>query len=166
MQDLAKLSLLLVDDNRDWRDIVRRLLNSAGVQELHEADDGAAGLQVLGEHRCDIVITDLVMAPMDGLEFARRVRRGGNGINPMVPIIMVTSYPERERVKAARDAGVSEFLIKPITPAHLFARLEDVLERPRPFVETNTYFGPDRRRKSWPDYKGPFRRKSDKVWAV
>lgn len=167
MLDLAKLSILLVDDNRDMRALLRRLLMSEGVQQIHEAFDGATGLEVLRDNHCDIVLTDLVMAPMDGLEFARRVRKSRNTINPLVPIIMITSYPEKQRVEAARDAGVTEFLVKPITPSHLFARLSEILEHPRSFVRTEVYFGPDRRRKSSPTYRGPFRRAADgtsKVW--
>ena len=166
MADLSKLSFLLVDDNRDIRAIMHRLLVSEGVHQMHEATDGEAGLKALQKHHIDIVISDLVMTPMNGLEFTRRVRSLDNEAKSMVPIIMVTSYPEREHVKRAREVGVTEFLVKPITPAHLFGRLADVLERPRAFVRTPTYFGPDRRRKTIENYKGPRRRASDRVIAI
>ena len=86
------------------------------------------------------------MKPMDGLEFTRRVRNDEHSPNPFVPIIMITGHTEKHRVEAARDAGVTEFLAKPITAHNLFARIAEIVERPRAFVRCDNYFGPDRRR--------------------
>jgi len=63
-----------------------------------------------------------------------------------VPIIMVTAYREKEHVFKARDAGVTEYVIKPVSPKSLFSRIEAVIERPRRFVKVGKFFGPDRRR--------------------
>jgi two-component system, chemotaxis family, chemotaxis protein CheY len=78
-----------------------------------------------------------------------------------VPIIMVSGHTEKHRVEAARDAGVTEFLIKPITGHSLFSRIAEILERPRPFVRCDNYFGPDRRRHPLENYAGPWRRAED-----
>ena len=67
---------------------------------------------------------------------------------------MVTGHTERARVEAARDAGVTEFLAKPITTQNLLTRLIEVVERPRPFIRCEGYFGPDRRRHKTEDYAG------------
>jgi hypothetical protein len=64
-------------------------------------------------------------------------------------------------VEAARDAGVTEFLAKPITAHTLFSRIAEIVERPRAFVRCDSYFGPDRRRRAIEDYAGPRRRKED-----
>jgi DNA-binding response OmpR family regulator len=61
----------------------------------------------------------------------------------------------------ARDVGVTEFLVKPITTQNLCARLAEIVERPRPFVRAESYFGPDRRRKARDNYAGPWRRHDD-----
>ena len=74
---------------------------------------------------------------------------------------MITGHTERHRVEAARDAGVTEFLAKPITAAHLFSRIAEIVERPRAFVRCESYFGPDRRRRQIDDYAGPWRRAED-----
>ena len=74
---------------------------------------------------------------------------------------MVTGHTERARVEAARDAGVTEFLAKPITTQNLLTRLIEVVERPRPFIRCAGYFGPDRRRHKAEDYAGPWRRRDD-----
>ena len=74
---------------------------------------------------------------------------------------MISGHTERYRVEAARDAGVTEFLAKPITAQNLFARIAEIVERPRAFVRCDAYFGPDRRRHQNADHPGPWRRKDD-----
>jgi DNA-binding response OmpR family regulator len=74
---------------------------------------------------------------------------------------MITGHTEKSRVEAARDAGVTEFLAKPVTAHNLFSRIAEIVERPRPFVRCEGYFGPDRRRRQIEDYTGPWRRKED-----
>src|SRR6185436_8595600 len=71
-----------------------------------------------------------------------------------VPIIMLTGHSEKKRVTAARDAGITEFLAKPISAKGLYERIVNVVASPRPFIKTKTYFGPDRRRMINPNYVG------------
>ena len=80
----------------------------------------------------------------------------------LVPIIMMTGYSHRIRVEASRDAGVTEFLVKPFKAKDLYTRIEQLIEKPRQFVEADEFFGPDRRRRKAGDYKGPRRRGLDK----
>jgi DNA-binding response OmpR family regulator len=80
-----------------------------------------------------------------------------------VPIIMLTGHSEKKRVIAARDAGVTEFLAKPISAKGLYGRILNVVANPRPFIRTKNYFGPDRRRNANPNYSGPERRKGGKA---
>jgi len=107
------------------------------------------------------VLTDMIMKPMDGLELTRLIRNDERSPNPFVPIIMISGHTEKYKVEAARDAGVTEFLAKPITAQNLFARIAEIVERPRAFVRCDNYFGPDRRRHQNDDYPGPWRRKDD-----
>ncbi|HEX4117748.1 MAG TPA: response regulator [Rhizomicrobium sp.] len=158
---LDRIKVLVVEDKQHMRALLRALLNALGVQHIYEAIHGEHGLEVLRNKRCDLILTDMSMEPMDGLEFTRRVRALERKHNPTMPIIMVSGHTERERVEAARDAGVSEFLVKPITLQNLTLRLAEVMERPRRFVNTPTYSGPDRRRKSRENYTGPRRRQED-----
>jgi DNA-binding response OmpR family regulator len=72
---------------------------------------------------------------------------------------MLTAHSDKTRVEAARDAGASEFCAKPVTAAELLRKVGAVIDRPRPFVRTDSYFGPDRRRRDDPAYKGEERRK-------
>jgi CheY-like chemotaxis protein len=157
----AKLKVLIVEDNAPMRSLLRSLLNSVGISDIVEAGTGGLALTLLREKKCDLVLSDLAMKPMDGLEFSRIVRTSENSPNPFVPIIMITGHTERHRVEAARDAGVTEFLAKPITAHSLFSRLAEIVERPRAFVRCESYFGPDRRRKTPESHAGPWRRHDD-----
>ena len=76
---------------------------------------------------------------------------------------MMTGHSEKNRVMEARDAGVTEFVVKPITAKAVFDRIQAVIIRPRSFIKTEDYFGPDRRRTSSASYKGPKRRSTDQI---
>ena len=159
---LETLKVLIVEDNQHMRILLRSLLGSAGMHDVQEAGDGSAALNVLATRRCDLILCDLAMKPMDGLELTREVRRSKKSANPFVPIIMISGYTEKRRVEAARDAGVTEFLAKPITAHSLYSRIAEIMERPRAFIRCNSYFGPDRRRKTVDsNYTGPWRRQDD-----
>ncbi len=155
------LKALIIEDNNHMRMLLRSLINALGIKQVIECADGASGYVALREKSPDFVLTDLAMKPIDGIEFTRMVRTSKDSPNPYVPIVMVTGHTERARVEAARDAGVTEFLAKPITVQNLLLRVAEIVERPRPFVRCNGYFGPDRRRKRDPNFGGPWRRHDD-----
>jgi two-component system chemotaxis response regulator CheY len=159
--EFENLKALIVEDNVHMRVLLRELLNSVGIREIYEAANGAAGITVMRERKCDLILSDMAMAPMDGIEFTKTVRTSEQSPNPFVPILMITGHTEKRRVETARDAGVTEFLAKPVTAKNLYARLAEILERPRPFVRSDGYFGPDRRRKLMENYAGPWRRHED-----
>jgi CheY-like chemotaxis protein len=165
MAALNALQVLLVDDNQHMRAIVAAVLKAAGVKRIREARDGSEALQVLARWQADVVITDFNMAPMDGVEFTRTLRTDPASPNPFLPVIMMTGHSEKSRVEAARDAGVTEFVAKPITARAIFDRLNAVIFRPRPFIQSETYFGPCRRRVNDPDFEGPWRRRDDRLYV-
>jgi two-component system, chemotaxis family, chemotaxis protein CheY len=157
--DFNRLRILIVDDNAHMRRIVRTLLHGFGAREVYEAEDGASGLEAFTHYSPDIVITDWAMPIFDGLELTSMIRKPGANANPFVPIIMLTGHSEKHRVVAAREAGVTEFLAKPISAKALYQRLLAVVAYPRPFIRTKTFFGPDRRRgQGSQGYTGPERR--------
>ena len=144
--DFSRLRFLVIDDNAHMRRILRTLLHGFGSREVYEAEDGAAGLEAFTHYIPDIIITDWAMPIFDGLELAQMIRQPGANANPYVAIIMLTGHSEKKRVTVARDAGVTEFLAKPISAKGLYQRIVNVVANPRPFIKTKTYFGPDRRR--------------------
>ncbi|HEY7459759.1 MAG TPA: response regulator [Xanthobacteraceae bacterium] len=157
--DFHRLRFLVVDDNAHMRRIVRQLLHGFGSREIYEAEDGASGLEGFTGHNPDILITDWAMPIFDGIELTKTIRQPGGNANPFVPIIMLSGHSEKRRVMEARDAGVTEFLAKPIAAKSLYERVLSVVLNPRPFLQTKTYFGPDRRRNVISNYAGPERRK-------
>lgn len=159
--NLERLNFLIVDDNKHMRALVTSILHALGVKNCVDAGDGADAFKELRHFPADIIICDWNMDPLDGLDFTRLVRTGKDSPNPFVPIIMLTGHTEMNRVVEARDAGVNEFLAKPISAKGLYSRVRSIIERPRPFVRAGLYFGPDRRRRPNPSYMGPERRKKD-----
>src|SRR5471030_1524302 len=157
--DFTRLRFLVIDDNTHMRQIVRTILHGFGAREIMEAEDGAAGLEIFTQNRPDIVITDWEMPIFTGIELTQMIRQPGANANPFVPIIMLAAHTEIKRVMAARDAGITEFLAKPISAKALYLRIRSVVAHPRSFIKTKSYFGPDRRRTVNPNYSGPERRK-------
>ena len=142
---LDGLKVLLVDDNEHMRAIVSAILKGIGILDVREAGDGSEGLQALRTWPADLAIVDFRMEPMDGVDFTRLVRNAGDSANPFLPIIMMTGFADRPRVVEARDAGITELIVKPVTARAIIDRLNAVVYRPRPFVRTPDYFGPLRR---------------------
>lgn len=165
--DLSALSVLIVDDNDNMRMILRQVLRALGMRKLIEAADGAQGFDMLRTSPADIVITDWEMAPVNGVNFAQLLRTAGDSPNPFVPIIMLTAHSEMFRVHKARDAGVNEYMTKPISARMLYARLVNAVERSRRFVRTPSFTGPCRRRSGRDGrYQGAERRASQAAVAA
>lgn len=161
MPHLQSLSVLLVDDNPHMCAITTAVLYSFGIRNVLESHDGAKALALLDQHPVDIAIVDFNMAPMDGVAFTRHVRTSSASPNIYLPIIMMTGHSEKARVFEARDAGVTEFLTKPIMAKTMLDRISAVILKPRLFVQTENYTGPCRRRRDAEGYAGPFRRSGD-----
>lgn len=165
MATLNDIHVLVVDDNKQMRFLVRCLLRAGGITKVTEAETGAQAFEIMRARPVDLIIVDWKMAPVDGLAFTYMVRRNHDSPNPYIPILMLTAHTEMSRVAPARDAGVSGFVKKPISARLLFDRIASVLTDTRMFVRTQTFFGPDRRFGQDPHYAGPMRRESDKAEA-
>lgn len=161
MSSLKHLQVLLVDDNAHMREITASVLRSVGIGKVWEARDGEVAMDRLKEHAIDLVFVDLEMERLGGMEFTRKVRNDPTSANPYLPIIMMTGHTEARRVIEARDAGVTEFLAKPITARAVVDRLNAVIANARPFIKTDGFFGPDRRRLNREAYSGAPRRAVD-----
>ena len=155
------LKILLVDDNHHMRLVLTQILRGLGIRHILEALDGAEALQTLRHTPVDIIMTDLTMGPLDGIDLVNLLRNSPDSPNPFVPVIMITGHSTLRRVAEARDAGVNEFLAKPVTARGVIHRIGLVIEHPRPFIRSQYYFGPDRRRRAEPSFTGPYRRESD-----
>jgi two-component system chemotaxis response regulator CheY len=156
---LDRLKVLVVDDKKNMRRLVSRMLKAMGIDKVREARNGEDALQKMNNFMPDIVITDWVMEPIDGIELTQYLR-SEESPDPFIPVIMMTGHSEAYRVQQARDCGVTEFLAKPLSAQTLCSRVAAVINKPRPFIRTKTFFGPCRRRHNWADYMGQDRRKT------
>lgn len=128
------------------RTLLRDVLSAFGIKKVVSVSDGGRAWRELQDFPADIAIVDWNMRPVSGLQFVKRVRQSRDSPNPFLPVIMLTAYSERRRVMMGRDAGVTEFLVKPVTPQRLYDRIAAIIEHNRSFVRSQSYFGPDRRR--------------------
>lgn len=156
------LSILVAEDNKAMLSLIRAVLNTLEFQDIHTASNGEDAWRIFQLQKPDIVLTDWEMDGMTGIELIRKIRRDPDSSNRMVPVVILTGYALPERIIEARDAGVTEFLVKPFMAKELANRLAHVINKPRDFIETDTFVGPDRRRRETPGYT-PERRKNREV---
>ena len=159
--DFRKLSVLVVEDTAPMRKLIISVLETLGVGLVYSAENGETGFEIFRKQNPDIVIADWHMEPVNGIELTKEIRSNPMSANRMAPVVLVTGYSALSRVAQARDAGVTEFLVKPFSANDLAKRIAYVINKPRDFIDCPNYFGPDRRRRKSPDYKGPFRREED-----
>jgi two-component system chemotaxis response regulator CheY len=155
-----------VDDNVHMLNIVKTILRGFGAVHVFEAKATDEAIYRLRHDSVDIVVLDYLMGDEDGVAFLKKLRHEADSPSPFVPVIMLTAHSERARVEAARDAGVSEFCTKPVTPAEMIRKVAAVIDHPRHFVRSAAYFGPDRRRRADPYYKGEERRSHKQAGAA
>ncbi|HEX3699815.1 MAG TPA: response regulator, partial [Phenylobacterium sp.] len=164
--DLSGLKVLVADDHTITARLIGDILRAAGVKQVEIAVDGLRAREMLKFWDPHILFADWNMPLMDGLELTRSIRRAAVVKdrmipNPQIPVIMLTAMRSHRDVESARRAGVNEFVIKPFTPASLLSRVQTVLTKPRPFIVSDAYVGPDRRRRAEISYSGPMRRAAD-----
>jgi two-component system, chemotaxis family, chemotaxis protein CheY len=124
---MSEIRTLIVDDSSVMRKIVERALRQAGLDLaiVHEAGTGIEGLDVLRAKPVDLILSDINMPAMDGLEFLRQIR--AQNLAPGVPVVMITTESSEEHVKQAIQAGARGYIRKPFTA-------EQVKERVVPLV--------------------------------
>lgn len=146
-EQIRVLNTLVIVDNLPMFQIFRGVLEELGIHNVTHGRSAQVAVQALMTEPIDLVIID-DYAPVDGVKFLNVLRKGSNKLPNAVPVMFVTARAERERIVAARDAGASEIMLKPFTAAQLLARLTTTVKKPRSFVETKAYVGPDRRRRA------------------
>ncbi len=145
---LANIDVLIADSDMPIANLVRDVLKSVGFSQVRIVKDGREALDLLVSQPIDLLITDWRMEHMDGVSLMRFLRSDPSSPNRFLPIIMLTGRAERRDVEEARDAGVTEYVVKPFTAKALFERIVQVIENPRSFILAKAYQGPDRRRRA------------------
>jgi two-component system chemotaxis response regulator CheY len=124
---MSEIRALIVDDSSVMRKIVERALRQAGLDPLvvHEAGSGTEGLDLLKSKQVDLILSDINMPSMDGLEFLRQVR--AQNLAPGVPVVMITTESSEEHVKQAILAGAQGYIRKPFTAEQVKERVLPLL---------------------------------------
>lgn len=145
---LKNLHILIVEDISPMRELTTAILKEQGVGTISFAADGESGYQAFCRLRPDIILTDWVMPNMDGLQLTHMIRTNANSPDKTIPIIMMTGFGSPHKISKARNAGVTEFLVKPFSATDLSKRILNVIKAPRDFIITPSFVGPNRRRKA------------------
>jgi two-component system chemotaxis response regulator CheY len=164
--NLRDLIILVADPNSYLRRVVHGMIRGFGGNKILEVESSLSLFQTLSTQKIDIVICDMRLPPHDGLKLTRTIRRNTQNQNRTVPILLMASETSESTIKRARDAGANIVVAKPMSPNSLYDRLGWIAFNPRPFIDTETYFGPDRRFKIEGYPAGVGRRRGDKAIEV
>jgi DNA-binding response OmpR family regulator len=134
---IVALKVLIVDDDPFMRRVVRAMLAAIGVEQVTDACNGAIGLETIRTLTPDIVILDWEMPALDGMHIVRLVRTSSGTSTSQVPIIMLSGHGDRWRVVEAKNAGVNEYLLKPVSTKALRDRILSILNAPRETVKVD-----------------------------
>jgi two-component system chemotaxis response regulator CheY len=167
---LAKVHIMVIDNDASIVELMREVLTTLGFPNVYGALDGFQAVNLMRKQKIDLIITDWELRPInertlgslganpimqdtdpdqlpnDGACFVRFLRGAKSSPNPDLPVIMMTSDILKNHAEYARDAGVDEVLPKPVSAEDLCRRIAAVIERPQPFVTSQQYKGPCRRR--------------------
>jgi len=149
---LAGARVLVVDDHSVTVGMIKEALYAGGAAMVQSAPDGEAAIAMLNSFLPHLLVTDWKMPGMSGLELARAVRQAERRpdpriANPRLPIVLVSAHASARAVEAARQAGVDEVVVKPFSMASLMKRIAAAANKPRAFIVSENYIGPDRRRR-------------------
>jgi two-component system chemotaxis response regulator CheY len=126
--------ILIVDDQTYFRTMVIEQLRRLGFRDVYQADSGMEGLAMMAQAKPHLILLDINMKPIDGLEFLARIRADKSLKDPNVPVIFLTSHAESDKVRRAIELGAAGYLVKPIAFMDLQARISAALDkRPKGF---------------------------------
>ncbi len=144
--DLSKIKVLVAEKQAPMRTMLRQVLCALGVEVIQDASNPEDAFDLFNEAGPDLVLAD--WAPdFDGLKLVRLIRTGPDSVFMHVPVIMVTAYNETSHIHEALDAGMTEYLSKPVSAKLLYLRIVSVIENKRGFIRAEQFVGPDRRRR-------------------
>jgi len=151
-------SVLVIETTEAAFNLARNVLASFGITKVFQSLDIDESFDTYRSLSPEVILVGAMDDFNAVLAFTKRIRLDRDSPDPLVPVILMMGAPSRGQVFTARDAGVSEFLIKPYTSRSMFLKIEGVIESPGTFVKAEEYFGPDRRRNKEGGFAGENRR--------
>lgn len=159
---LSPFKILVAEPNTLMCNVTRQLLTMLGARNIFTVSDSESAKFQLRQGDIDFVLSEWYLYTADGIDLVRWLRSQKSEIR-FTPFIMVTSQTRLQNVILARNLGINEFVAKPFSANSLIMRIKEVIERPRMFVSSRKYFGPDRRRRAKPTEEGGDRRKNESM---
>lgn len=148
--NFRNVNVLLADSDACLAQAVLHNLRAMGFSSIHHVKNSAEAVRTIRSQAISFLITEWDMKGSSGIELVRFMRRSPDSPNRGLPIIMLTGRGELADVQAARDVGITEFVVKPFSAQTLFNRIEQIVDHPRAFVVAEQYVGPERRRRGLP----------------
>ena len=164
--NLRDLVILVADPSSYMSMLIHSMLRGFGSNKVLEVRNSIGVFHALTAQRIDLLICDARLPAHGGLQLTRAIRSKKDNEHRTIPILMMTADSRESTIKQARDAGANMVIAKPLSPASLYDRLTWIAFNPRKFVDTASYFGPDRRFKIEGYPGGVGRRKGDKITEV
>jgi len=158
---LKRMKVLIVDPNAFMRGVVADSLRRLTITNINATANAVEAFSVGRTFKPDLIFVDWDAGRMSGLEFTREIRRNTTGIARETPIILLAGIIDHDQLMSARQNGINEFLLKPVSAHGVLSRIEEIVLRPRRFIDSRNYVGPCRRRKEDINYAGPWRRLTD-----
>ncbi|MCK5373675.1 MAG: response regulator [Alphaproteobacteria bacterium] len=165
--DLSNFTILLVEDSEYMQSLILEMLKLFGIGDILRCKDSQEAIDLISitharkssRHidKIDIVLTDWLMPKGSGKELVKWVRHHKVSDIRFLPLIVVSGYTTERLTHETRDLGIHELLVKPVSGKLLASRICSVIDSPRPFIQTQNYFGPDRRRQEL-TFHGPEKR--------
>lgn len=162
--DLSMFRVLIIEDSTFIGGLMSSALNEMGVGKTILAKNVAEAKEkilnfnaVMSSQNIDVIILDWLMPDAKGSDLLKWIRAHKSDTIKFLPTIICSAYASTELVEESRDLGANEAMVKPVSAEKLARRILYVIEKPRPYISSPTFFGPDRRRKT-DKYKGPERR--------
>lgn len=144
------VNVLLADSDACLAQAVMHNLRAMGFVNITHVKTSADAVRTIRSQAISFLITEWDIKGTNGVELVRYLRRSPDSPNRSLPIIMLTGRGEMSDVEAARDVGITEFVVKPFSAQTLFSRIEQIVDNPRNFVVAAEYVGPERRRRGLP----------------
>ena len=157
--DLTKLSILVLEKHLLVRRLLTEVFSEFGVPTVHSTHDPEIAWDIFLKFPVDLILCDWTV-DLDGMEFLNRLRMDQESSDPYIPVIVCTANTELHHVCTARDAGMTEFLAKPVSAKSIYDRICSLIENTRPFIRVSDFFGPDRRRHRENHFGGNNRRRA------
>lgn len=127
--NLERINILLVDDNRHMRLLLRQILRAFGCRNVYEATDGVEAIRILKSAPIDLILLDIAIPVLDGLETLKLIRHATDIPNKDIPIIMISGHTEKQNVMGAIEAGANDFIAKPVSAKAIYERVQNVLRK-------------------------------------